>query len=349
MNVDSNSTVCVRACESCFNRAYGTSDMIFGVFEKRGVLNKSFKLRLFRLQVESQIVEYFKIGSFDLPRGQLDLNRSLVRQLTDTDGPHWERSFKIEQTLTGRTYIFRLASRAHKAKWMRLFITVHKNEKIEQLAVDFEKEAVVGRRIKLQTNKGSREGVIRYRGAVHFAMGDFIGVELDDAVGNHNGEHNGRTYFNCGTNRGLFSRIANVLAVLPDAKPESADSKAEISKAEKEYAPQVDTEQPDTSNTGTLCAQGSSGYLDPADIADDHEDSDRETDEEESKNERARALSSHHPILDLPAAAAANSASAEGTGNESSVSEPAQSEGETNSGKTSKPVTSQSVLFGTLV
>ncbi|CAN0527956.1 unnamed protein product, partial [Ectocarpus sp. 8 AP-2014] len=38
---------------------------------------------------------------------------------------------------------------------------------------------------------------VAYAGEVHFARGEHVGVELDEAVGNCNGTVEGKTYFTC--------------------------------------------------------------------------------------------------------------------------------------------------------
>jgi len=49
-----------------------------------------------------------------------------------------------------------------------------------------------------------RHGVVRYRGAVGFADGTWLGLELDTADGKHNGTVQGRSYFDCDEGHGLF-------------------------------------------------------------------------------------------------------------------------------------------------
>lgn len=57
-------------------------------------------------------------------------------------------------------------------------------------------------------------GVVRYVGSVQFGVGTWIGVQLDEAVGNSNGIVDNVTYFRCKMNHGLFVPIAR-------AKPSS--------------------------------------------------------------------------------------------------------------------------------
>ena len=57
---------------------------------------------------------------------------------------------------------------------------------------------------------GSGEiGTIRFIGAVHFAKGNWIGVELHDTYGPHDGAVGGVRYFTCPTKRGIFVKLKN--------------------------------------------------------------------------------------------------------------------------------------------
>ncbi|XP_067267413.1 kinesin-like protein KIF13A isoform X2 [Chanodichthys erythropterus] len=51
---------------------------------------------------------------------------------------------------------------------------------------------------------GKRSGMVHYVGGVEFAKGIWVGVELDLAVGKHNGTVQGRVYFRCATGHGVF-------------------------------------------------------------------------------------------------------------------------------------------------
>ncbi|XP_060756436.1 kinesin-like protein KIF13A isoform X3 [Neoarius graeffei] len=55
---------------------------------------------------------------------------------------------------------------------------------------------------------GTRSGTVHYVGGVEFAQGIWVGVELDRAVGKHNGTVQGRVYFRCATGHGVFVRPA---------------------------------------------------------------------------------------------------------------------------------------------
>uniref|UniRef100_A0A4W5L1D4 CAP-Gly domain-containing protein n=1 Tax=Hucho hucho TaxID=62062 RepID=A0A4W5L1D4_9TELE len=51
---------------------------------------------------------------------------------------------------------------------------------------------------------GKRSGTVHYVGGVEFAKGIWVGVQLDLAVGKHNGTVQGRVYFRCPPGHGVF-------------------------------------------------------------------------------------------------------------------------------------------------
>ncbi|KAM9404252.1 kinesin-like protein KIF13A isoform 1-T1 [Salvelinus alpinus] len=51
---------------------------------------------------------------------------------------------------------------------------------------------------------GKRSGTVHYVGGVEFAKGIWVGVQLDLAVGKHNGTVQGRVYFRCPPDHGVF-------------------------------------------------------------------------------------------------------------------------------------------------
>ena len=48
--------------------------------------------------------------------------------------------------------------------------------------------------------------VVRYIGFVQFALGMWLGVELETAIGKNDGLVDGTRYFRCAPNHGLFCR-----------------------------------------------------------------------------------------------------------------------------------------------
>jgi dynactin 1 len=53
-------------------------------------------------------------------------------------------------------------------------------------------------------------GTIRFLGSTSFQTGKWIGVELDEALGKNSGVVQGKRYFDCKNNHGVFTRPANV-------------------------------------------------------------------------------------------------------------------------------------------
>ncbi|KAI8647404.1 CAP Gly-rich domain-containing protein, partial [Parasitella parasitica] len=53
-------------------------------------------------------------------------------------------------------------------------------------------------------------GTIRYVGTTSFQTGKWVGVELDEPLGKNSGVVQGKRYFDCKNNHGVFTRPANV-------------------------------------------------------------------------------------------------------------------------------------------
>lgn len=53
-------------------------------------------------------------------------------------------------------------------------------------------------------------GTIRYVGSTSFQTGKWVGVELDEALGKNSGVVQGKRYFDCKNNHGVFTRPANI-------------------------------------------------------------------------------------------------------------------------------------------
>jgi len=75
----------------------------------------------------------------------------------------------------------------------------------------------VGNRVEV-TGKNVR-GKVAYVGTTEFATGKWIGVALDDAKGKNNGTVQGKSYFTCPDEHGIFVRQSQlVLLDGPDKK-----------------------------------------------------------------------------------------------------------------------------------
>ncbi len=76
-------------------------------------------------------------------------------------------------------------------------------------------DIAVGQTIRL--NDG-RNAIVRFVGQTHFAIGDWVGVELEDDGGKNDGSVQGTRYFDCEMGRGMFVRPA-ALTILQAAPP----------------------------------------------------------------------------------------------------------------------------------
>jgi len=70
----------------------------------------------------------------------------------------------------------------------------------------------------------AREGYIRYRGNVTGKSGLWYGVELTVGKGSNNGTLDGKTYFQCPTDKGIFLRPSSILMKLNNS-PKKGSSK----------------------------------------------------------------------------------------------------------------------------
>ncbi|ORY40741.1 hypothetical protein BCR33DRAFT_357903 [Rhizoclosmatium globosum] len=63
---------------------------------------------------------------------------------------------------------------------------------------------------RVRVRADGRLGTVRHIGETKFAAGVWVGIELDQPVGKHNGTVQGVKYFTCENLRGLFVPYANV-------------------------------------------------------------------------------------------------------------------------------------------
>ncbi|XP_071388913.1 uncharacterized protein [Centroberyx affinis] len=70
---------------------------------------------------------------------------------------------------------------------------------------------------------GKRRGTVHYVGGVEFAKGIWVGVQLDLAVGKHNGTVQGRVYFRCPPGHGVFVKPSRLTRGPPsmDTEPQT--------------------------------------------------------------------------------------------------------------------------------
>ncbi|KAI0202635.1 dynactin [Astrocystis sublimbata] len=88
-------------------------------------------------------------------------------------------------------------------------------------------EITVGQYIQLSDG---RNATVRFVGQTHFAVGDWIGVELEDDSGKNDGAVQGERYFDCEPARGMFVRPTTV-AVLQQAPQPAPKAAAPARKA----------------------------------------------------------------------------------------------------------------------
>ena len=65
---------------------------------------------------------------------------------------------------------------------------------------------------------GENLGTVRYAGTTSFQTGKWVGVELDDQLGKNNGVVQGKRYFECRSNHGVFVRPAHIKILPPSSK-----------------------------------------------------------------------------------------------------------------------------------
>ena len=64
--------------------------------------------------------------------------------------------------------------------------------------------------IVASTMAGTKTGTLRYLGPTEFAAGEWAGIELDAAIGRNDGSVNGKRYFQCEANFGLFAPLHKI-------------------------------------------------------------------------------------------------------------------------------------------
>ncbi|XP_070538823.1 uncharacterized protein [Ptychodera flava] len=68
----------------------------------------------------------------------------------------------------------------------------------------------VGQRVEVKYKGHIYAGVVKYKGAINLIKGDWVGVELDEPVGKHNGLFQGRQYFSCKVGHGIFIHASRI-------------------------------------------------------------------------------------------------------------------------------------------
>ncbi|KAH6666469.1 dynactin [Plectosphaerella plurivora] len=84
-----------------------------------------------------------------------------------------------------------------------------------------------------------RAGVVRYVGKPHFAVGEWVGIELEDETGKNDGSVQGERYFDCAPGYGMFVK-PTTLAIIeqaPAAAPPAAKPAARKPSRPSSFAP----------------------------------------------------------------------------------------------------------------
>jgi dynactin 1 len=70
-----------------------------------------------------------------------------------------------------------------------------------------------------------RQATVRFIGSTHFASGDWIGVELDEASGKNDGSVQGERYFDCEHGFGMFIRPSAVSSIVGPSEAPKRESR----------------------------------------------------------------------------------------------------------------------------
>lgn len=73
----------------------------------------------------------------------------------------------------------------------------------------------IGQTVELSTGV---KATVQFIGNTHFAPGDWIGIELEDASGKNDGAVQGQRYFDCPPEHGMFIR-PSVLKIVDESTP----------------------------------------------------------------------------------------------------------------------------------
>eukprot|EP00750_Incisomonas_marina_P032867 INCI9392.1.p1 GENE.INCI9392.1~~INCI9392.1.p1 ORF type:complete len:674 (+),score=142.10 INCI9392.1:208-2229(+) len=106
--------------------------------------------------------------------------------------------------------------------------------------------------------RGTHPGTVRFIGTVSYAKGEFVGVELDEAVGKNDGQVKGVRYFTCPKNHGLLARPYDVEEAPPaEGLPAPAGADTHGSSDSDDDAPSL---RQSTSSAPDLPAQQRHGH-----------------------------------------------------------------------------------------
>ena len=87
-------------------------------------------------------------------------------------------------------------------------------------------------------------GTIRYVGSTSFQTGKWVGVELDEALGKNSGVVQGKRYFDCKNNHGVFTRPTNIKMINEPSTPSARRKSVVASINERRKSIAADTAVP---------------------------------------------------------------------------------------------------------
>ncbi|KAI8986352.1 hypothetical protein BDB01DRAFT_785295 [Pilobolus umbonatus] len=79
-------------------------------------------------------------------------------------------------------------------------------------------KAEIGHRVELLRRPLPTQGVIKYIGPVEFALGIWVGIELDSRLGNNDGSVDGKRYFQTSTQKGVFVKMDDFKVIVNEKK-----------------------------------------------------------------------------------------------------------------------------------
>lgn len=158
-------------------------------------------------------------GAVD-PFGTTDLS---ILYIVDDDASRSYRKKKLEQqqlkaqnqqTLAMPQFPLMTAEQARRE------LEAEQERKPQFQRVPSQATVTVGDRVTLFDGKA--KGVVKFLGRTRFSTGDFVGVELESAVGMNDGTVQGKEYFRCEPNHGIFARPTAVVKLEPDEARQNA-------------------------------------------------------------------------------------------------------------------------------
>ena len=87
----------------------------------------------------------------------------------------------------------------------------------DRVAVKSTRKLISLRRSKAKT------GIVRFLGDTQFAVGQWVGIELDEAAGHNDGSVDGMRYFQCRPNHGIFAPVHKVTHSANNARGQPKD------------------------------------------------------------------------------------------------------------------------------